>query len=135
VKLMTLVGLVILSAGCGLLNNDSTSPSTPTTITDTWSNTLAVKGTSFYTFTVASAGPVSVTLSTLSRTSTVAVGLGLGTPNGTASCTLSSSTSSAIAASTPQITVTENAGTYCAQIYDVGNLTTASSFTITIVHP
>jgi hypothetical protein len=135
VKLIAVVGLAMLSAGCNLLNNDSTSPTTPTTVTDTWSNTLAVKGSSLYTFTVASAGTVSVTLTALSPTATVAVGLGLGTPNGTASCTLSSSTPSAIASSTPQITVTENAGTYCAQIYDVGNLTTASSFTITIVHP
>ena len=41
----------------------------------------------------------------------------------------------AVAGATPQITVTESPGSYCVDIYDVGNLTGASIFSITIVHP
>jgi hypothetical protein len=133
VKAIALVGLAILCAGCNLLPG-STSPTTPTTTTETFSGTLTAQSSSFYAFTVSTAETVSITLTTLSPTATIAVGLGIGTPNGTTSCTLSSFTSSAVAASTPQITVTENAGSYCAQIYDVGNVTTPSAFTISIVH-
>ena len=133
-KVIALVGLAVLCAGCNLLPG-STSPTTPTTTTETFSGTLSAQTSSFYAFTVAAAGTVSITLTTLSPTATVPVGLGIGTPSGTTSCTLSSFTSSAVAGSTPQITVTENPGTYCAQIYDVGNITTPSTFSITIVHP
>lgn len=134
-KAIAAIGLAILCSGCNLLQ-DSTSPSTtPTSTTETFSGTLGVKSSNFFTFTVSNAGTVNVTLTALGPTATVAVGLGIGTPSGTTSCTLSSFTSSAVAASTPQITVTENPGSYCAQISDVGNLTTPSTFTISIVHP
>jgi hypothetical protein len=53
------------------------------------------------------------------------VGVGLGTPSGTTACTLTSSTANATAASTPQITVTQNLGTFCVKVFDTGNLTTA----------
>jgi hypothetical protein len=132
---MAVVGLAILSAGCNLLNNDSTSPTTPTTQTETFSGTVGLLSSSSYTFTVTTAGTVGITLTALSPTATIAMGLGVGTPNGSSGCTLTSSTTSAVAGSTPQITVTENPGSYCTQISDVGHLTTASSFTITIVHP
>ncbi len=121
VKAMAVLGLAMLCAACNLLPG-SDSPTTTTTMTDTWSNTLAVKGASFYTFTVASAG-------------TAAVGLGVGTPNASSGCALTSSTTSAVASSTPQISVTENPGSYCIQIFDVGNLTAPSTFTISIAHP
>jgi hypothetical protein len=123
------------SAGCNLLS-DLTSPSTTTSstnATDTFAGTLAVQGSSLFTFTVAQAGTVSLTLSTLSAT--VAVGLGVGTPNGTTACTLTSSNSTTLAGSTPQIIVTENPGTYCVNVYDVGNLTGTATFSIIVVHP
>jgi hypothetical protein len=72
-------------------------------------------------------------LSTLSPS--VAVGIGIGTPSGTTGCTLSSSNSSALAGSTPQLSVSEPAGSYCVSVYDVGNLTTAAAFSVIVVHP
>jgi hypothetical protein len=47
---------------------------------------------------------------------------------------LTSSNPTALAGSTPQISVTENPGSYCVAIYDVGNLTSASTFSISIAH-
>jgi hypothetical protein len=32
------------------------------------------------------------------------------------------------------LTVTESSGTYCVEVYDVGNLSTASTVTVTIAH-
>ena len=52
----------LLTAACG---NDDSTPTTPTTTgpsTEVFSGTLAVRGSSFYSFTVATSGQVSITL-------------------------------------------------------------------------
>ena len=100
-----------------------------------FSGTLAQRSASFYTFTVVQAGIVSVTLTSLGGSSAVAVALGIGAPNGTSSCAITSSNPTAIAGTTPQISVTELPGSYCVQISDVGNLTAPATFSITVVHP
>jgi hypothetical protein len=99
-----------------------------------FSGTLAVRGSSLSTFTVAQAGTVAVTISSVGPPPNIVVGLGLGTPNVTGACDFSTSNPAAVAASKPQITVTEPAGQYCIEIYDVGDLTGAVSFTLTIRH-
>jgi hypothetical protein len=130
------VALVIVAAvtggGCSLFNNVD-SPSTTTTTPDTFAGTVGVHGSAITNFTVAQTGTVSVTLAAMSPS--VAMGLGIGTPNGTTSCTLTSSNASALAGSTPQLSVSEPAGSYCISVYDVGNLTGTASFTVTVSHP
>jgi hypothetical protein len=132
------IALAIVAAvsggGCNLLS-DITSPSSPTTpaaVTETSGGTVGVQGSSRSTFTTTQAGTVSVTLATMSPN--VSMGLGIGTPNGTTGCTLTSSTS-ALAGSTPQLTVSEPAGSYCINVYDIGNLTGVATFTVTVAHP
>ena len=137
VALAVAFGAPLSGAGCNLLN-DITSPSSPTTptttnATETFAGSLAVQGTSRFTFTVAATGTVTATLATLLPN--VAVGMGIGTPSGTTGCTLTSSNSSALAGSTPQITVRQPAGSYCVSVYDVGNLTAAAAFSVVVVHP
>jgi len=134
VAFAVLLSAVMTGAGCNLLN-DITSPSstTPATNSETFGSSVGVQGSSRYTFTTTQSGTVSLTLSALS--SNVAVGLGIGTPSGTTACTLTSSNSSALVSTTPQITVTEPAGSYCVSVYDVGNLTTVTTFTVLVVHP
>jgi hypothetical protein len=132
-KRITVVAMATLLSGCNLLSNDSsTAPTTATT--ESFSGTLQPQSSAFYAFTVSTAGPVSVTLTSFGTTTTTGVGLGIGAPNGTASCTLASFTNSAIAGTAPQITVNENPGTFCAEIYDPGGLAAASAFTITVSH-
>ncbi|HEV3058420.1 MAG TPA: hypothetical protein VGY48_09225 [Vicinamibacterales bacterium] len=124
-----------LCAGCGLLPNLS-SPSSPSSNTETFSGALPQQSTVVAgTFTVSQTGTVSVTLVSDSASSAVALGLGIGTPNGTTGCTLTTSTSNAVAGSAAQISVTENSGSYCVALYDVGNLTAAVTYTITVAHP
>ncbi len=71
----------------------------------------------------------------MSSTPPGGVGLGIGAPSGTSGCILATFTTSALPSSTPQISVNEPVGTYCAQIYDTGSLTASSAFTVTILHP
>jgi hypothetical protein len=126
------LGLAVLGAGCGLFNgNSSTSPSS-TTPTEIFTGTLLAQGQSLYTFTVTATGTVGVDLTSIGPSS-VPVGLGLGTPSGT-TCLLASSNPTATAGSTAQITVTENPGMYCVEIYDTGKVTGSATFSITISH-
>jgi hypothetical protein len=122
------------AAGCNLLQDSSTSPSGDTNTT-TFSGTLAPRGAPvFFTFTTAANGPVAVTLTSLTPSTTSGIGLGLGTPSGTTGCTLSNFTTSAVPSSTAQISVTEAAGSYCAQVYDPGNLASTTTFSISVSH-
>ena len=133
------VALAIVAAvtggGCNLFNkSDSPSSPTPNASTETFGGTI-VQGANRPTFTVTvtQTGPVTVTLATMSPS--VAMGLGIGTASGTTGCTFTSSNTSVLAGSTPQLTVTEPAGTYCISLYDVGNLTGTATFTVTVSHP
>ncbi len=49
-------------------------------------------------------------------------------------CTLTTFTPDATAGSAPQITTTVGTGSFCVKVYDSGNLTTTSTFTIDVVH-
>lgn len=123
----------LFAAGCNL-PNDSTSPSSDATAT-TFSGTIAPRGAPvFFTFTTAANGRVSLTLTTVTPSATSGIGLGLGTPSGTTGCTLSNFTTSAVPSSTAQISVNETAGSYCAQVYDPGNLASTTTFSISVSH-
>jgi hypothetical protein len=109
------------------------SNASATAITETFGSNLAVQGTSSRSFSVAKAGTVSITLTTL--TTAAQVGLGLGIPRSDATgCLLYTSLNTA-AGTAAQITSTAETGTYCVEVYDVGNLTGAVSFSGTIAHP
>ena len=125
--------VVCLAApGCGWFDNDSTSPSTPTT-TETFTGALTRGGSVVFTFTVIQSGNVAVTLVSLDPSSSITLGLGIGKPSGN-SCALSSSTSSASAGATAQITVPQSPGTYCVQVYDLGTLSATTTVTVTVAH-
>ncbi len=115
--------------------SDDTTPTTPSSpaATETFSGSLALTGSNLYTFTVAQGGPVTITLSSLTPAPAVA-GLAFGTPSGTTACTRTSSNPTAAAGSAPQISVTASPGSYCVEIYDVGRLTSPSTFVILIAH-
>jgi hypothetical protein len=111
----------------------TTSSSTSRT-TDAFSSTVAVRGASSHVFTVASPGTVNVTLTTVGPPA-VPVGVGLGITGGTNACTLTTTQVSA-GSSAPQISQPVDPGTYCVQVYDVGNLVTPSvGFSVTIEYP
>lgn len=116
-----------------LFGDNSTAPS-PTSTTDTFNGSLAPNASIVFTFSVATAGSVAVTLTSVSPATTRPLGLGIG-PSSSGTCTIASSTSSAIASGNPQLSATENPGTYCVQVSDAGGLTAASTVTVTVEHP
>ena len=82
-------------------------------------------------------GPVSLTLAAVQTPGvgalTTPIGIGVGIPQGTG-CPRTSSvvTPPGLAA---QLTVMLNPGTYCAAVYDVGNLSSAANFAMRITYP
>jgi hypothetical protein len=130
----TVAAAALLAAGCNLFSKSGSPTGPGSATTATFSGTLAPKGTPvFFTFTAA-AGPVAVTLTSLNPTSTTGIGLGIGTPSGTTACSLSNFTTSAMPSNVAQLTVTENDGSYCVQVYDPGGLGASTAFTIAVSH-
>jgi len=133
---------VVLCSGLGCTS--TTAPTEPdsmitplTYVTRTYAGTLQTKGTGFYSFTVAQAGPVGLTLAAVQTPGggalATALGIGVGIPSG-AGCARSASqvTPPGLAA---QLTVTLNPGIYCAAVFDTGNLTGTVNFALLIRHP
>jgi hypothetical protein len=130
---VAVAALVVLSTGCNDIKNlFSSAPGSPssTSSPQSFTGTLAVGGASIFTFTVAQAGTVNVTLTALGGSSPV--GLGIGTPNGTSSCQLSASSQSTTAGASPQLTAKETAGTYCVSVFDTGALAAATTFAVSV---
>ena len=96
---------------------------------------LGVGATAFYPFTVSQAGSVTATLVSIGGAvvpSTVQVRLGIGAPDGAGGCT--TTTMSLVSTTSPVLSATENPGSYCVTITDVGNLAGTAAFDVTIAH-
>jgi hypothetical protein len=105
--------------------------------TETFAGTLQPKGSTFYSFVVTQSGPVGLTLAAVQTPGGAALatplGIGAGIPSGTGCARSSSQTAPPGLAA--QLTVTLNPGTYCAAVFDTGNVTSAVNFAMRIKHP
>ncbi len=122
-----------LIAGCG---SDTTTPTipTPNPVTETFTGTVAQNSVTIQPFTATAAGAVTATLTTLGPLSTITMGFSLGTYSGT-TCQVVLDNAAAVQGSILTATAATQ-GTFCARVYDVGNITagTTVSFTLTVVH-
>ncbi len=113
-------------------------PGTPPQKTEVFSGTVAVGGSSYFAFTVANVGDLSVTMTSAGPPSTVVMGIGLGL--GTATTCQLQIAKNAAAGDAPQIAASQvpassSLGTsYCVGIGDVGNATGPVTFSITVIH-
>lgn len=144
-RLALLVSVAVVPAACG--DDTPTSPTTDTStttttvaeasVTESFSGVLPVASARFYSFEVSANGTVTVSLDNVGGVtgvpSTIWVGLGLGTPEATDCSTTTSLNTQA--GGGPHISTTLTPGTYCARIYDIGNLAGSAPFTVTIAHP
>ena len=103
-------------------------------MTETFSGTLAVRGSSTGTFSVVQSGTVSVTINNLGAPADTTVGLAIGIPTTTAACNYLVVNATAIAGSAAQVSAAEPPGQYCVAIYDVGKQAAAAAFTMTVAH-
>ena len=140
-----------LPIACGLTavscSNGPTAPTTTTSttstsgtmVTEVFTSTLPVGGSRFYSFHIAASGSVTATLTDVEGDgvpASVVVNMGIGTPAGT-TCTASATPVQVTGAAgvTTQVTATEQPGTYCVIVSDVGNLFSPATFTVSLDHP
>jgi hypothetical protein len=137
--LLLMLASVMMTSACSnplkdLFGNPTSPSSTNTSTTDTFNGALAPNGSLVFTFSVATAGSVAVTLTEVSPATTAPLGLGVG-PSSNGNCTIANSTSGATAGESSQLSATENPGSYCVKVSDAGSLTTTSTVTVTVMHP
>ena len=119
-------------------DNGSSTPlptSSSALTTETFSGSVAVGSSDFHTFTATQGGTVSVTLSTAGPPATIYMGLGIGTPSSSTCALLSGATADTQAGTTSQLSGTLDAGTYCVEVFDVGNETIPVNYSVTVAHP
>ena len=133
--LAALAAAIALSVGCGSDNTTTTAPTTTTSpTTSIFTSRLTPGGAVSRSFGATTTGTVTVMLTNAAGPSTV-VGLGIGVPTtGLAKCALSTAIKTA-SGSTPQISAAVDAGQYCVTVYDLGTLTSAIDFSVTLVYP
>jgi hypothetical protein len=123
-------------AACSGSSTSSTVP-TPsgTTTTDTFTGTVPVQGLDFHNFTITTGGTVNATLVSAGPPATITMGFAIGTPGSTGVCSLLSGAQVAVSAgSTAQLTGTLAAGTYCVEVFDIGNAAGPIAYTVTVAH-
>lgn len=96
-----------------------------------FNGTLQASGRNAHVFTVTQEGYVEATLVGLGAPASTKVGLGVGTPSVTGDCATNYDVTTA-AGPAAQIIGTGLPGTFCVAIYDVGNLTGPTIYTITV---
>jgi hypothetical protein len=128
-----LFSTVLLTACAG------TTLTSPTPVADTdklqreFSSLLLPGGGASRDFQIAVAGAIAVTL-TSTTPAGIPIGLGVGIPRANGTCALSTAVE-ATAGATAQVSVTAEAGAYCAKVYDLGTLSAPLPFTIAISRP
>ena len=134
-RLLLLAALALATVAC----NDASSATAPTTVaspvTETYSGQFIPGGSAARSFTAASSGTVSITLTQIGPPADLVVGLGVGIPQSNGSGCYLTRSLSAGAASSPQLTMTVDAGSYCVRLYDLGTMQAVTAFTVTIVRP
>jgi hypothetical protein len=125
--------LVLLTVGCDQSGSSTAlpRPTTPPSKLVTYTGTLQPMSNAFYAITITNPGDVEATLVGLGGPATTTVGLGIGNLSASGTCALIYSVTTA-AGTSAQVVGTGLSGTLCVTIYDVGNLTAPTLYTITV---
>jgi hypothetical protein len=138
-RFFTCLALLVCAACSG--GSSSGSPTTPSSpplapTNETFTGTVSVGGSDAHQFVVKlSNGLLTATLTAAGPPPTIAVGLGIGTfSSGT--CTLLPNGSNIVTAgTTPQLSGPNfQSGTYCVEVFDVGQQTADITYSVTVAH-
>ena len=133
------LALAFASASC----DEADPPTDPSPIwngaitVESFTGVLPVGGSRFYSFVSPHQGVINLTLLTLTENgepSPNTINIGLGAPSGTG-CAVGINTLTTGPGNTQHVSVAIPAGTYCARVQDVGNLTAPATFAVNISHP
>jgi hypothetical protein len=129
--LVAMLGASLLAAGCA----DPVAPPTPVpvpaTLPEFFTGTLLVNGANTHQFTVNQIGSLKVTLNSVAPSA--ALGIGVGTPSQGSCLVVNNLTTVA----DPGVQMSGTAtiiGTFCVEVFDVGNLVEPVTYTVTVLH-
>jgi len=119
-----------LTVGC----HGITTPSS--NVTDTFSDTLSPQGAKGWMFSVSKTGEMTAKLTAWGPNSNLLVGLAWTAANSDGSCTASAiQQNNFVPLNSQALSGQILSGKYCIFIFDVGTLTAAQTYTITVSHP
>jgi hypothetical protein len=139
-RLLAVTLAAVLAAACGDDNSTATSPTdtTPVSTTVTYTGTIDVGGSRFYSFTNAAAGSVTAFLASVTAPDNrvplaVSLELGIGVPAGTGCAT---TTTQVVAPGlVSQLNASLAAGVFCLRVADAGELKAPVAFAVRFNHP
>jgi hypothetical protein len=137
--MLAAITLLAAAAAAACHSTTTTAPTTtaaaPSTLTDTFTGTIAQTANMSFPFTVAATGNVQVTLTDVEPLTTMALGIAIGSWDGT-TCTPGVATTDHAKSGVVALTGTAVAGSYCVQVSDAGNIppTWTVSFTVQVTH-
>jgi hypothetical protein len=137
--MLAAITLLAAAAAAACHSTTTTAPTTtaaaPSTLTDTFTGTIAQTANMSFPFTVAATGNVQVTLTDVEPLTTMALGVAIGSWDGT-TCTPGVATTDHAKSGVIALTGTAVAGSYCVQVSDAGNIppTWTVSFTVQVTH-
>jgi hypothetical protein len=120
---------VVLTLGCGGITTPSEN------ITDTFSGTLPTKDIRAHQFNVSKTGEFTVKLTAWTPNSGILVGIELTRGENDGSCTTIFQQTLFASLNTQALGGPIVSGKYCVAIFDVGTMTAAQNYTITVSHP
>lgn len=119
-SLAPLGAIMLAAAACGSATPTPTSP-TPVSKTETFTGTVTYLSTAGHSFTVAETGTLTITLTAVGPLTTMSMGVGIGIWDGT-TCAVSTTRNDNARTGAVALTGTANAGSYCVNVYDSGNV-------------
>jgi hypothetical protein len=136
-RVLLAVCAMALSA-CGSASptaSDPTSTTTaPTRTTETFPGMLAQGGAVYHLFNVQQQGQVDITLTKTEPLATIILGLGIAQTSGGQCIPVLLAYNNAAQAGTV-MSGTAGVGSYCAVVYDLGNVADPVTYTLTVTHP
>jgi len=141
-SVFAVAALAVLAAGC---NSSDSSGTTPAAIlassplvplaTENYSGTVQPGSNDSHTFTVTSNNfQLTAALTTAGPPATIQEGFGIGQIVAGTCQLLSGGFGTYAASTTPQLSGTVPAGTYCVMVYDAGNQTAPITYTVVVQH-
>lgn len=126
----TLAAIGLITLSCGGIVDPSKNTSEP------FSGTLQPQQAATHPFTVSKTGEFTAKVTALAPTSTALVGLAAVFAANDGSCTNQIlQSSNFVTVNAPALSGQIFSGKYCVVIYDVGTLTVAQTYTVTVSHP
>ncbi len=131
-RFLLIIAAAALTAGCGASPAQPTPPGDPKT--ESFDGTIRPGELLAYSFTVDNAGELSVTLASWGGSPDAGMGLAIGSWDAQASRCNEELSSHSAKLNTVLTGNPQQPGTYCATIYDVGNLGSPAEFTLLVKH-